>query len=202
MKAFILGALTLAVGFSAQAARYEAGQDYFVLDNPEKITGNKIIVREFFWSGCPHCYHLEPHMAKWAKTKADDVAFFHTPAAMNPLWEKSARGFYATQLMGYQEKVHEPLFNAIHKQNQRLFDQNSLANFYSKFGVDKREFNKLYNSFAVQTKINRSRNAAMRYQLSGVPAVVVQGKYVVKGSDARVPQVVDYLVNKVRQEKK
>ena len=206
MKRFIaLTGLACAIGLAntgAQAANYVAGKDYRVLDNPETISGNAIIVREFFWYGCPHCYSLNPHMEKWAQTKDKDVAFLKTPAALNPVWEASARGFYAAQLLGYEDKTHDALFNAIHKDGKKLFDQASLSKWYGSQGVDQKKFNSLNNSFAVGTKIGRSQAGAKRYQLSGVPAVVVQGKYVVTGGDAKVAKVVDFLVDKARAEKK
>lgn len=185
---------------TAFAADFVEGVDYRVLDNPENIKDDVIIVREFFWYGCPHCYKLEPHMEKWVKTRAKDVAFFQTPAAMNPVWENNARGFYAVQAMGELEKTHSELFDTIHKDGKQLFDQNSLADWYATKGVDKNKFNSLFNSFAVTTKVERSKAGAVRYKLTGVPAVVVQGKYVVSGEDAKVPQVVDFLVDKVRKE--
>lgn len=205
MKAVLkLTALALAVGLSSTSfANFVEGKDYKVLPNPEKIAGDVIVVREFFWYGCPHCYTLESHMQKWAKTRAKDVAFFRTPAAMNPAWEVSARGFYAVQLMGYEDKTHQALFDAIHKDNKRVDkSQQTLADWYASQGVDKAKFNSNYNSFAVTTKIERAKQGAMRYQLTGVPAVVVHGKYVVNGEDSKVVQVVDFLVNKVREEKK
>ena len=204
-RVIALTGLTFAIGIAsmgAQAADYVAGKDYRVLDNPEKITGDAIIVREFFWYGCPHCYNLNPFMEKWAKNKDKDVAFFKTPAALNPVWEASARGFYAAQLLGYEDKTHDALFDAVLKDGKKLFDQASLSKWYATQGVDQKKFNSLYNSFAVGTKIGRSQAGAKRYQLSGVPAVVVQGKYVVTGGDAKVPKVVDYLVDKARAEKK
>lgn len=202
-KLFSITALALGVALSNGAfANFVENEDYRVLPNPENITGDVIVVREFFWYGCPHCYNLEPHMEKWAKTRASDVAYFQTPAALNPVWEVNARGFYAIQEMGMLDKTHNALFDAIHKEGKRLFDQNSLGDWYATQGVDKAKFNSLYNSFAVTTKIERSKAGAMRYQITGTPAVVVNGKYVVSGADAKVPQVVDFLINKIREEKK
>ncbi len=203
-RVLALTGLACAIGFAnmgVQAADYVAGKDYKVLSNPEKISGDAIIVREFFWYGCPHCYSLNPHMEKWAKTKDKDVAFFKTPAALNPVWEASARGFYAAQLLGFEDKTHDALFNAIHKDGKNLYDQASLSKWYASQGVDQKKFNSLYNSFAVGTKIGRSQAGAKRYQLTGVPAVVVQGKYVVTGEGATVAKVVDFLVDKARTEK-
>ncbi|WP_019673130.1 thiol:disulfide interchange protein DsbA/DsbL [Psychrobacter lutiphocae] len=204
-RGFALASLVAAVGLAslpATAADYVAGKDYRVLDNPETISGDKIIVREFFWYGCPHCYALNPYMQKWAQTKADDVIFLESPAALNPTWEVNARGFYAAQLMGYQAQTHNKLFDAVHKDNKRLFDQKSLSKWYAAQGLDQKKFDELYNSFAVSTKVARSKSGAMRYQLTGVPAVVVHGRYVVQAEPERVPQIVDYLVKQVRMDLK
>ena len=71
-----LGALALAVGLvsTAHAADFVEGKDYKVLPNPETIAGDVVVVREFFWYGCPHCYTLEPHMQKCAKKS---IVFFY-----------------------------------------------------------------------------------------------------------------------------
>lgn len=200
--ASLVTAIALANG--AFAADFVEGKDYKKVANPENIAGDVIVVREFFWYGCPHCYALEPHMQAWAKTRDKDVAFFRTPAAMNPVWEVPARGFYAAQQMGLENKTHQALFDAIHKDGQKniIANQENLANWYASQGADKAKFNSFYNSFPVSTKIERAKQGAMRYQLTGVPAVVVHGKYVVSGEDARVTQVVDFLIDKVRSEKK
>jgi len=141
-------------------------------------------------------------MEKWAKTKDKGFACFKPPAALNPVVEANARGLYAAQLLGCEDKTHSALFDAIHNDGKKLFDQSSLSKWYASKGVNEKKFNSLYNSFAVGTKIGRSQEGAKRYQLSGVPAVVVQGKYVVTGESAKVPKVVDYLVDKARAEKK
>ena len=185
----------------AQAAPIE-GQDYTVLSNPENILGNKIVVREFFWYGCGHCYNLEPYSQAYDRTKPKDVAFYQTPAALNPVWEANARGFYSVQFLNQLPQVHQKTFDAIHKGNKRIFDQKSLSDFYGSLGVDTKKFNQLYNSFAVSTKVGKSKAAAQRYQLTGVPAVVVHGKYLVKGEGPEVFQTVNYLVDKVRTEMK
>lgn len=206
MKKLAFPILALAVGMTgiathAQAANYVAGKDYTVIAKPEKIEGNKIIVREFFWYGCPHCYRLEPYMNQWAKTKPADVIYLQTPAALNPVWEQNARGFYAAQLMGYQGKTHQAMFDAIQKDRKVLSDQASIGKWYASKGLDINKFNSLYNSFAVNSRIARSKEAAVQYQITGTPAVIVDGKYLVQGEDGKVPQVVDFLIKKARAER-
>ncbi len=203
-----LTAIALAIGLSTQAnADVVKGEDYKVLDNPETISGDIIIVREFFWYGCIHCFKLEPYMHKWLATKPKDVAFFYTPGAMNPVWENSARGFYTAQMMGYQDKTHGNLFKAVFKQpkpNMALAgsSKDAVIDWYASQGLDKEKFSSYFDSFAVNTKIARSNAGAKRYQITGTPSVVVQGKYVVTTRPEKMGEVIDFLVDKVREEKK
>lgn len=203
MKRLVLSAMLLsAMGVSTlsnAAEPFVAGKDYTVLSNRGTVEKpGSIEVREFFWYGCPHCYKLEPFVANWLATKPADINFVRSPAAMNPVWEQNARGYYTVDMMGLTAKVHKPLFDAIHQGNARIFDQNALANFYKNYGVDPAKFNGMFNSFAVSGKIAQSKQLAQQYQLDGVPALVVNGKYVVKGENQKVIQVVNYLVNKER----
>lgn len=203
MKKFVLGGLCsamMAVSGTAMAADYVAGKDYTVIANPGKVAvPGKIEVREFFWYGCPHCFKLEPYMQAWLKKLPKDVNFIRTPAAMNNVWEQGARAYYVSEALGVRQKTHLPLFHAIHVENQQLFDQASLAKFYTKYGISEKKFNSTFNSFPITAKIAESNKLAQQYQLTGVPAVVVNGKYVVQGEDGKVVQVVNYLIEKERK---
>ena len=123
------------------AANFVEGKDYKILANPTlNPAGKQIEVREFFWYGCPHCFRLDPHIEAWLKTKPADVVFVRTPAALNPVWEGNARGYYAVEMMGLVEKTHIPLFNTIHERQARIFDEASLTAFYKNYGVDPAKF--------------------------------------------------------------
>lgn len=190
-------ALCLLTVWPALAAAFAPveGKDYTVIASPTAPAKSGLVeVREFFWYGCPHCYKLEPHVAAWLKTKPAGVNFIRTPAALNNVWEANARGYYVAETLGLVERSHAVLFDAIQVRKERLFDQRSLAGFYGKFGVSANNFNGLYQSFAVSAKVAQSRNLAIRYQLSGVPAMVVNGKYLVPGESARSVEVVKALV--------
>ncbi|WP_338560629.1 thiol:disulfide interchange protein DsbA/DsbL [Acinetobacter sp. KS-LM10] len=205
MKKFILTgvAAALTVAFSSAAmANFTAGKDYTVLQNPGTVTvPGKLEVREFFWYGCGHCFTLEPHMQAWLKKIPKDVNFIRTPAAMNKVWEQNARGYYVSEALGVRQKTHLPLFHAIHDKGQQIFDQKSQAKFFTQYGVPEAKFNSLYNSFAITAKVSQANKLAQQYQLTGVPAVVVNGKYVVQGENAKVTEVVDFLLNQERKAK-
>jgi len=178
------------------------GRDYSVLKTPLTLEKpDQIEVREFFWYGCGHCYALEPQLNNWLATKPVDVNFIRTPAALNPVWEQNARAYYVVEGMGKMTTaLHEQLFNAIHQQKKQLFDQPSLASFYAQAGIDSAAFNSSYNSFAVTTKINQSKQFAQRAGLSGVPAFVVNGQYLVGGGEPQqMLRTVNGLIEQERQ---
>ena len=205
MKKLLLSGVATAVfaiSGSALAANFVAGQDYTIVPTPVQVeVPGKIEVREFFWYGCGHCFKLEPHMQTWLKKLPKDVRFVRTPAAMNPVWEQAARAYYVSEALGVRKKTHLTLFHAIHDQNQPILEQPALAKFYTQFGIPEAKFNSTYKSFAITSKIAQAQDLAKRYQLSGVPAVTVNGKYIVQGEDAKVTQVVDYLIEKERAAK-
>ena len=203
MKKLALGVLSFAimsVSGMSMAAQFVEGKDYTLAPKVGKVdVPSKIEVREFFWYGCGHCYSLEHPMQQWLQKLPKDVNFVRTPAVMGAAWEANARGYYVSEALGIRRKAHIPLFNEIHKNGKQLFDQKSLSQFYVKYGADEKKFNSLYNSFSINGKIKQAYNLAMEYQLSGVPAVVVNGKYIVQGDDQKVVDVVNYLIEKERK---
>ncbi|AYA03325.1 thiol:disulfide interchange protein DsbA/DsbL [Acinetobacter sp. WCHAc010034] len=205
MKKFLFSsaaAALFAFSGSAMAAQFVAGKDYTVLPNPVAVEKpGKIEVREFFWYGCPHCFTLEPHMQAWLKQMPKDVRFVRTPASMNPLWEQGARAYYVSEALGVRQKTHLPLFHAIHANGQNILEQASFAKFFTQFGIPEAKFNSTYKSFPISSKIAQSQDLAKRYQLTGVPAVTVNGKYVIQGEDGKVTQVLNYLIEQERKAK-
>lgn len=181
-------------------AQFIEGRDYVRTAVVGKtVDPKKIEVREFFWYGCGYCYRLEPHMQAWLKKMPADVVFARTPAPINPVWESNARGYYVAEELGLRKTIHLALFHEIHVNGNKIFDQASQAKFFGRYGVTEADFNKRFQSFAVSAKIAEAKKLTMQYKLQGVPAVVVNGKYIVNGADAKVTQVVDYLVEKERQ---
>lgn len=205
MKRFVLGAITVACAtfFASQAMAntFVAGKDYQVLANPQPVeVKGKIEVREFFWYGCPHCHALEPHMQAWLKQLPKDVRFVRTPAPINPVWEVGARAYFTSEALGVRQYSHLPLFDA-HANQPRggALSQQALAKFFTQYNIPEDKFNSTFNSFAVTNRVSQAKKFMQDYQLSGVPAVVVNGKYLVQGEDAKVPQVIQYLVEQERK---
>ncbi len=199
-RVVLLCALALSPLLS-QAAQYTEGVHYQRLAQPQPTsTGDKIEVVEVFWYGCPHCFRIEPYVERWLRKKPENAEFVRIPGILRPSWENHGRAFYTAKLLGVFDKVHRPLFNAIHLEKRPLNTDEALMDFFAQFGVDKERFIKTFRSFAVETRIRRAKTMAMRYGINGVPAFVVNGKYLVTnrmtGGNAQTMKVISYLVKK------
>jgi thiol:disulfide interchange protein DsbA len=184
--------------FAARAQR----ADYYELNPPQPVqTGNgKIEVLEFFWYGCIHCYNLEPALESWLKTLPNDVEFRRVPAVFNERWGLDASIYYAMEALGLVDKLHRPLFDAIHKNRLRTDNQQAFSEWLTQQGVDAKKFIETVQSFGVRSKTRRAVQLTVAYKVDGTPAMAVHGRYTVP-AQANVFQVVDSLVDRVRKEK-
>jgi thiol:disulfide interchange protein DsbA len=179
--------------------------DPFERINPPQPTqsGDRIEVVEVFWYGCPHCYALEPYLDKWLETKPDDVEFRRIPGVLGRNWLPHARAYYTAEKLGILGKIHQQMFNAIHVERTDLGSEKKLASFFKDHGVDHDEFMKTYESEEITDKIKQAFVASQGYGLTGVPAIIVNGKYRVSastaGGNARLIEVVNMLIEQERK---
>ena len=191
------------VSFTASAEGFTQGQDYIELSNPQPTsTGDKIEVVELFWYGCSHCYQLEPYIQEWLASKPDDVEFVRIPGIVSKRWELLAKAYYTAELLGVLDKTHDTLFEVINKENRKITDEAALQDFFVDQGVSAEEFKSTINSFAVNVKINNAKQMSRRYAITGVPTLVVNGKYrtslgMARGSKNAI-KIVNYLIEQER----
>ena len=204
----LLAALGLAISVSACAetdhASFAVDTYYRILDKPVAVDDpSKIEVREFFFYGCPHCYDTEALVEQWLVGKPADINFVRSPVLFINGAEPLARAFYVAQSKGIFEQIHKPIFDAIHKHREPLFTVPALTNFFRKYGVEPKEFNELYASFGVSTRIRQADAVSRESKITGVPAFTVNGKYVVLRQNLKTHDelfgVIEYLVEKERK---
>lgn len=208
--ALSLSMFSMACSAGDKDASYEEGKQYRAVRTAVKpIDPKRIAVEEFFWYGCQHCYHFEPEIGAWvAKRKPADVDFIRIPASLGrPEGTAHQKAFYTASALGVSEKIHKPLFDGIHEKRLPLFTPEALASFFNQqTGVLPDVFNGTFSGFAVDSQVRRAETLAKDYAISSVPTVVVGGKYQTDstkaGSFPQVLEVVEFLVEKVRQERK
>ena len=212
MRNLILSAALVTVtlfGMTAQAADVplEAGKTYVQLSNPVPVAvPGKIEVVEMFWYGCPHCFAFEPVINPWAEKLPADVHFVRIPAMFGGPWDAHGQLFLTLDAMGVENKVHAAVFNAIQKEGKRLTDKQDMADFVATLGVDKDKFLQTFDSFAIKGQIVKAKELAKKYEISGVPTMIVNGKYRFDigstGGPEQALNVADQLIAKERAEEK
>lgn len=222
--------LALAFAGNVAAAPPQAGKEYEVLATPQPSTAppGQVEVLEFFSYACPHCFSLESGLSGWRARHQGRIAFARVPALFNPGWAELGRAYYTAETLGVLDKVHDKIFSAIHvergpvfsalndslraarmrdeaaaKQAHEALEQALAALFEKHAGVSAEAFRNAYGSFAVTAKVQRADTLARRFQITGVPTMIVAGAYKTDGSMARAPdrpgfgrmlEVLDYLV--------
>ena len=200
--ALAAGAAALALCTAGPASAQIEGR-YQKLPTPQPTSDpHRIEVVEVFWYGCPHCFRFQPYVEEWRKSLPADVHFAQLPAVFNDEWEVHARAYYTAVSLGILEEVHPAFFAALHVEGRRLATMDAVRGFFVEQGVSEADFDRHSRSFTVTSGIKRSLVMQSRYRLRGVPAMVVNGKYLVSaqmaGGHPEVLEVVDALVVRER----
>lgn len=186
-------------------AQPKAGVEYRELATPQpNDTAGKIEVIEFFWYGCPHCYNFEPVLESWVKKMPKDTQFRRVPAIFNEEWRQAARGYYALEAVGEVDRLHKALFDAVHQDTRlKVGNEAALTEWLGKKGVDTKKFTAAYRSFGVESKVKRAEQLTQAFKIEGVPAMAVNGSYVVMTDNIKsldqIVAVSDYLIDQARK---
>ena len=163
----------------------------------------RIEVVEVFGYACVHCYRFDPILEDWRNGLPGDVSFRRVPAVFNETWALFGRMFYAAEALGVGEEMHMPLFDAIHRRGidlRRLELAEEL--FASAAGVEPADFRAALNSFGVASRLRQADAHGRVYRVTGVPSLVVNGKYRIDSGDAEghegVLHIADFLIDMER----
>jgi thiol:disulfide interchange protein DsbA len=151
---------------------------------------DKVEVAEIFWYGCNHCLDFEPFINRWAESKPTNVRFVRIPAMWNPLVKLHGQLYYTEEVLVKNGKIEDPeafhaaVFNEYHRRGNRLTSENAIQALFERHGVSADDFQTTWKSFEVAQKMRVAEDLARRYSVTGVPAVVVNGKYRTGGAEA------------------
>ncbi len=184
---------------------YRLGVHYDLIEPAERVFSHRsgrVEVVEMFWYGCRSCYAIQKVLADWRRRQGDAIDYFRLPAVTETAMVPLARAFYAARRLGVLERVHIPLFTAIHGFRRPLGDEAALAGFFEEQGVAAADFVRAYRGTEVADGIRRSRIMGKRYGIRGVPTLIVDGRYRVDASQVSgAPQLIDVLDFLVELEK-
>lgn len=193
---------------TAKSWKFKEGEHFHRLVPTQPTIGgvDKIEVAEFFWYGCGHCYEFEGHLTRWEETIPANARFIRIPATWNPLVKLHAQLYYTEQVLVANGKIADPqafragVFTEYHRRSNRLTSQPVIQKLFAKFGVSAEDFDNTWASFEVAQKLRLAQDLARRYAITGVPAMVINGKYRLGKADTgtypKLLAVVDELIDR------
>lgn len=164
---------------------YTEGKDYTVLENPLPLQKEgQAEVLEFYSYACPHCADMEPAIIKWSEEKKpENVGFYQLPAVGGKMWTFVARAKYTAQKLGLGHDFDLKYFDAVHKKHNRRIlgaEEPTIDFIATEGGVDKADVEKAWNSLQVKSNLKKSAELWNQAGLTGVPSIIVNGKYLVE----------------------
>jgi thiol:disulfide interchange protein DsbA len=201
-RSFATGVFALFSALTVALPSY--AQSYLPISPPQPTEDPaKIEVVEFFSYGCPHCAEFYPVLSAWVAKQPSDVVVRKVPITFGrAAWANIARLYYTLEVTGDLHRLDGEIFKAIHGERQNLMEEKALAEWVAKKGVDPKKFAETYGSFGVMSKVKRGDQMAQAYKIQGVPAIAVEGKFLVGGHDFNETlATADKLIAQARAEK-
>lgn len=217
--AILFGTMLAGTALAADApSPWEAGQQYFVIDPPQRgESDGKIEVTEVFSYGCPACNFAHTYIDEIRKKLPPNAVMTFVPASFKPAedWPMFQRAYLTAQVLGVADKAHDAMFDAVWKPDGPLAIMNAdgrtikqalpsiedAAKFYAQYGVKPDVFVATANSFAINTKMKQADAYVRDTGTDSTPTIIVGGKYrltyVSAGSDWKLmEQLIHFLIQK------
>lgn len=206
LAAVLMSSLLIACNQETSAQQTLSESNYSVIANPLTTTsGDKVEVMELFWFGCGHCFALEPKVKDWLKNKPANASFKKVPAIFSARWEFHAKAYYTMEALGVLADAEDAFFNRIHVARKPINDLSALVGFLADFDIEEKQVVDAFNSFAVDSNIRNAKLITQKSTARGVPAIIVDGKYLtgaqLAGGTDRIFPVVNQLVDKAAGER-
>lgn len=195
MRSLILGLTLLlasALPVHAQPAPalpgLTAGVEYSAIEGGKpfrQLGPGKIEVVEVFSYSCPHCAHMQPKLEAWQTTLPKSVVVSYMHAAFQPE-DPFMLGYLAADTAKAVPLTHHRMFAAVHETEElpRNATLQQVSSFYLRQpGVNGKAFTAaLADKASLGRRMLATREFQMRSNLPGTPALIVDGRYLVRGN--------------------
>lgn len=157
---------------------YAEGTYYRVLEHPVQQEQQEPYLVEYLWVGCPACQRFEPIMQGF-KEANPNVSVVRRHGVFNQRWALDARMFHAASMVADRDVAVEML--AFYQaQAPELPDFSDISTFLRQQGIDEEAVFDLADGADVEAVMQQTLAEMRSNEIPGVPAVVVNGRYLVK----------------------
>ena len=197
-----------AVG-AADKLDFQPGREYVELPGTPVLSetdDGRIEVLAFFWYGCGSCYFVDPEVSAWASRLPADVRFRRLPASFNPTVNFHARIFMTLKALGLDHQVDLSVFELFQDQRRPVNKPEDLPRLAKHLKIDEKKLIETFNSAEVDASMDQLDKLMLAYDLPGVPAMVIDGRYrfdigTAHGAEGYI-QLADLLIAKEREYRK
>lgn len=186
LKSVLFFAGLSAAATSQAATTFTEGKHYEVVAETATATP---VVTEFFSFYCGHCFAFEPLANKLAKNLPKGVKFEKNhvdflQASPPEVQNSMARAYLVGRNAGKGEEVAGMIFNYIHKQRANFGSDSDIRSLLLVNNFDAATFDNGFNSMPVLAEASKMKEQQSYWTekkvLTGVPMLLVNGKYKVK----------------------
>ncbi len=177
-KAILIAVAMLIAPIAAIAADYKEGVHYTVINQGPATA--KPEIAEFFSFYCPHCFNFAKTEVPKIKANLPEGVVFkqnHVEFIGKEMGIEMSRAFAVAHQLKVDAKIEHALFSAIHEKKQHFTNRDDIRQLFITNGVDGKDFDAAANSFMVSAQMSQMKRATSNAKISGVPALVVNGKY-------------------------
>ncbi|MCY4127973.1 MAG: thiol:disulfide interchange protein DsbA/DsbL [Gammaproteobacteria bacterium] len=210
-KLILISVITMFATFAqSQAVEFREFEHYREIPTrfeTSDINSDTVVVTEMFSYICNHCYTFERDLEDWLPKQDHRVKFVREHVIFSVTSLSLAKAFYAAEELGVTEKIHIPMFTAIHVNGLRMNQLDLLVRLFEGRGeTSATDFRTAYNSFNVENRVRRSDALVRGWRIDSTPTMVVDGRYIAGGTHTRtnrqILDVVDFLVEKVLEDRR
>ncbi|WMY95349.1 MAG: DsbA family protein [Arsenophonus sp.] len=192
MNKILLTCIYLLVLFDVSAMRYKEGIEFIKINESIKDAPP---VLEFFSFYCPHCYEFDyiHNISKKVKENLPKNAMmerYHVNF-LGELGTELTKAWIVAKIFAIEDKVIPFLFEGIQK-TKSINTPNDIKNIFVKLGIKSKEYDISINSLFVKSLLIKQEKAVKDFQLIGVPAIFVNGKYLLCNNNIKATEEYNY----------
>ena len=189
----VQGGVDMQINSQGASTEWQMPMDVATVANAGRVqTQGTVEVVEFFWYGCPHCAIFEPAFAQWRVAQPQTVQIITLPISWNKAMVTHQRMYFTLEALNRLD-LHDRVFRDVAAAKNSITTPESALAWARKQGISPSTWRATFSSASVTRKMQFAQTQFERFGLTGVPAVIVDGRYQVLLS-ANTIETLDALV--------